>query len=175
MRLIERVLTPRGRPQLPALTLPGEAERAGPCADENVNPGQTPRSKGSRLGKLLSRVLTPRRQSGDADNNVALQTALTSARPRSAGAVDVQRTVPSLRRKPAGLADGQLRLADSPAPLLAPGARLAGESDDAASEADSDLSSLDGFGEYAREHRRAAEDEEEEGSCSGGSYPDQLP
>lgn len=173
MRLVERVLTPRGRPRLPALELPAEAEQSALCADENLNPEQTPRSKGSRLGKLLSRVLTPRRQSGDADRSLALQAALVSPRPRSAGAVDAQRTVPRLRRAPAGLADSQLRLADSPAPSATPGAGPACDSD-TASEADSDLSSLDGFGEYARVHR-LADAEEEEGSCSGGSHPDQLP
>ncbi|KAL4425491.1 hypothetical protein ABPG75_009507 [Micractinium tetrahymenae] len=185
MRLLERVLTPRGaggkRPELPVLALPeaGRAEPASPFADENCIPSQTPRSKASRLSKLLSgasRVLTPRRRGSNADGSLALQAALVSPRPCSAGAGDAQRTTPTLRRAPAGLAEAQLRLANSPAPSTTPAgdaATHAGAGDsDTASEADSDLSSLDGFGDYARIHSLGADGE---GSCSGASHPDQLP
>lgn len=176
MRVIDRVLTPRGRPVgVSTLALPGDTEPAALYADENSNPVETPRSKGSRLGKLLSRVLTPRRHSGNADGSLALPASLVSPRPRSAGAIDAQRTVPGLNRAPAGLATAQLRLADSPAPSPASIAHVGARDGDTASEAGSDLSSLDGFGEYARIHGLDTEVAEREGSCSGGSVLDQLP
>lgn len=197
MGLLDRVLTPRGakRPSLPPLALPlqdAHQPATSPAADENVNTAQIPHGRTSRLGKLVSaagRILTPRTgrrgASGTCSGSATLEAVLASPRIHTFRRIsDAQRTT----ARHGALSDGQLRLSVSPG-ATSPGPRrpLSGnDGNDAAdsdttSLADSEASSLDGFGDYARvlDGKQTTADAESSdtsaASASSLTGPDNLP
>ena len=204
MGLLDRVLTPRGKrgvgggggntsflPQL-ALPAPGEFAQTDSPREALLTPRRT---SAMRLGKLMSaagRMLTPRGRREAA----ASPRPGGFASPRPGFSSDAMRTE-AYRPSLTGLMEQQVRMSPALAGAgasPAPTPRRPAASDDGdsscdssstsdASEAESDLSSLDGFGEYARGMEPIvpggplpSTPEEGEGSTgSAPSNPDTLP
>lgn len=181
---LPQLLTPRGRkPSASSLSLPLPAAEE-PAADSPRSNGgaSTPRRLGS-LRKLVStagRLLTPRGGRARGEEGQLAGSPFDSPRPGSSDAQRTQAYTPSLT----GLMEQQLRLSGQ---LTTPRRHPALESadsdagSDTASESGSDLSSLDGFGDYARRMGPlpgsappGGEEACPEGSVASSSPSDQL-
>lgn len=164
MGLIE-ALTPRGARPRAALTLQLDKLQAGDSA-QDVGAAPTPRtmSRLSKLRQLTTKMLTPRGRSGGSQQQLppddecgspASSGALIKAyRPTLTGLME-SRTLARTAAAGAAAAAGGAAAATTPAGLTtaAPSGASTDASSDTASEAgsnDSELSSLDGFGDYAR-------------------------
>ena len=169
MRLLDQVLTPRGGRKAPLqLSLPLGALPP----PESPRDAATPRTA-ARMGKLKSgfaavgRMLTPRRRQPEAaEDSPASSTPgsglIAAYRPTMTGLLEAQVRLHSAR------GSGRQLTTPSP-PALPPPPSDSGS--DSASEADSDLSSLDGFGDYARERSLTPVAEAAEGTGSSAPSP----
>lgn len=186
MKLLS-VLTPRGSrrdkatgrltpPGLPALAL-GELQQQ----DGASTPRKSAAAAAMRFSGLskLGRLLTPRARQGQAEaaaaspGDAGLIRAYT---PTITAAMEAQVVLHSARKTPGGGAGGRVLTTALATPSHDTPTGFCSDSD-AESEADSELSSLDGFGAYARGLEAVAETEEH-GEGSTGSCPadpDKLP
>lgn len=157
MGLLDQVLTPRGGGRKPQLSL------ALPLAPLEDSQTAQPAPE-ARMGKLksLARLLTPRRgkqqaaPGADSSTPSPAPSGLINAyRPTLTGAIEAH-----VRLQSARSSRSESRLT-TPPPARAP---LSDSGSDTESESGSDLSSLDGFGDYARGLSPATEPAEGQGS-----------
>lgn len=182
MRLLS-VLTPRGsrreheQAKLTPLALP-----ALPLAELQEDGASTPRRAAAAAMRLsglskLGRLLTPRarqRQPEAAAQSPCDAGLIQAYRPTMTAAMEAQVVLNSARKTPGGGGGGGRVLTtpshDTPTALYS--------DSDSESDAESELSSLDGFGSYARGLEAVAETDEagegSTGSCPADD-PDKLP
>lgn len=174
------LLTPRGsRPSKEqSLALPlGALQQPADCFDEPA--AATPRTRSKLLGKLGS-LLTPRArgQAAAAADSPASSGLIAAYRPTLTGLMEHQLRLRMAQQEVVG--GGGSVSSRTSRPTAPSASALEAESDDAASDSGSDLSSLDGFGDYARQRGlgSVAETEQEEGPGSAAAPaadPDRLP
>lgn len=168
MGLLDQVLTPRGGRKAPQLAPLPLAQLSELKLSEGQPEAATPRTA-ARMGKLksLARMLTPRRKQQPAPGADSTPGGLINAyRPTLTGMLEAQVRLQSAR------SSGGRRHLTTPSPGVA---ALCDSDSDSASEAGTDLSSLDGFGDYARCLEEAPGAAEGQGSTAPSPAADPDP
>lgn len=184
MRLLS-VLTPRGSRReheqakltplaLPALP-PAQLEEDGGASTPRRAAAAAMRLSGfSKLGRLLTPRARPRQPEAAASPGDA--GLIQAYRPTMTAAMEAQVVLNSARKTPGGAGGAGGRVLTTPSHDT-PTAFYSDS--DSESDAESDLSSLDGFGAYARKLEAVAETEEvgegSTGSCPADDPVDKLP